>query len=81
MMRMEREGCSRSRRDAMMPKFILATAALLLRQPFPPAADVYDMHDTMHATTRSRESTRRLRASKVQEPYVDLSPLDLSRRH
>ena len=68
----------------MMPNFILATAALLLRSPFPPAAACsHDdaVHDAMHARTRTREATRRLRASRIHEPYVDLGALDLSRRH
>ena len=68
-----------------MPNFILATAALLLRRPFPPAAAAsYDdaVHDAMRARTRTREATRRLRASHIHEPYVDLGPLDLiNRRH
>jgi hypothetical protein len=71
--------------DKKMPKFILATAALLLRRPFPPPAGTgsHDeaVHDAMHARTRTRETTRRLRASRIHEPYVDLGPLDLSNRH
>ena len=62
-----------------MPKFILATAALLLARPVAPSAEA--AHDTMHARTRTREATRRLRASRIHEPYFDLSPLDLGRRH
>lgn len=66
-----------------MPKFILATAALLLRRSSTPTTDaIHDpSHEAMHARTRSRETTRRLRASAVHDRYVDLSPLDLSRRH
>ena len=67
-----------------MPNFILATAALLLRRPFPPAAaGSHDdaVHEAMHARTRTRETTRRLRASRIHEPYVDLGALDLNRRH
>ena len=68
-----------------MPNFILATAALLLRRPFPPpaAAGSHDdaVHDAMHARTRTREATRRLRASRIHEPHVNLGALDLSRRH
>ncbi len=65
-----------------MPKLILAAAALLLRRPSPSVADAYDaMHDAMHATTRTRDATRRLRASRIHEPYFDLRPLDLTRRH
>ena len=80
------EGASPSpeKEDKKMPNFILATAALLLRRPFPPAtAGSHDeaVHDAMHARTRTREATRRLRASRIHEPYVDLGPLDLSKRH
>lgn len=65
-----------------MPKFILATAAFLLRRPFPPAADAHGtMHEVMHARTRTRDATRRLRASRIHDPYFDLSPLELTRRH
>ena len=80
------EGASPSpekKEDKKMPNFILATAALLLRRPFPPAAAAsYDaaVHDAMHARTRTREATRRLRASRIHEPYVDLGPLDLINR-
>ncbi len=72
-----------SGREGKMPKFILATAALLLRRPFPPdAVGAHDAtHDATHARTRTRDATRRLRASRVHEPYFDLGPLDLSRRH
>ncbi len=62
----------------MMPKFILATVALLFGRPFPLAAKA---HDAMHAATRTRSATHHLRASRIHDPYVDLSPLDLSRRH
>jgi hypothetical protein len=67
-----------------MPKFILATAELPLRRPFPPAVagTHHDAtHDAIHARTRSRDATRRLRASQVHVPYFDLGALDLSRRH
>ena len=64
-----------------MPNFILATAALLLRRPFPPPAATGSHDEAMHARTRTREATRRLRASRIHEPYVDLGPLDLSKRH
>jgi hypothetical protein len=62
-----------------MPKLILATAALLLRRPFPSATDA--THEAMHARTRSRDATRRLRASRIHDPYFDLSPLELTKRH
>jgi hypothetical protein len=61
-----------------MPKFILTTAALFLSRSLPPAEAAHEM---LHARTRTREATRRLRASRVHYPYSDLSPLDLSRRH
>ena len=64
-----------SRREQEMPKLILAAVARLY-EPRPPR------NDDVHARTRSRDATRRLRASSVHEPYVDLSSLDLSRtRH
>ena len=61
-----------------MPQFILATAAFILKRQGPPAATA---HEALHATTRTRAATRRLRASRMHEPYVDLSPLGLSTRH
>jgi hypothetical protein len=70
-----------------MPKFVLATAALLLRRPSPPAAaGAHDAthdarHGATHAKTRTRDATRRLRASRTHQPCVDLGPLALSRRH
>ena len=61
-----------------MPKFILATVALFLgRQGSSGAA----AHDAMHARTRSREATRRLRASRVHDPYFHLGSLGLNKRH
>ena len=82
----EREAPSPEKKeDKKMPNFILATAALLLRRPFPPPATAgsHDdaVHDAMHARTRTRDATRRLRASRSHEPYVNLGPLDLSKRH
>lgn len=61
-----------------MPKLIFATAAWLFGPTTPRAGDV---HSAMHAGTRSRDKTRCLRASRAHEPYIDLSPLDLTRRH
>ena len=70
------------KREAKMPKLILATAALLLRRPPPPAAAAHDpSYVAMHARTRTREATRRLRASTIHEPYSELSPLELTKRH
>ena len=57
-----------------MPEFILAAVVGL----FPPGSSRVDQ---MHLRTRSRDATRRLRASKVHQPYIDFSPLDLTRRH
>ena len=69
-------------REVKMPKLILATVALLLRRSSPPAAAAHDpSHGAMHARTRTREATRRLRASTIHEPYIDLSPLELTKRH
>jgi hypothetical protein len=35
----------------------------------------------MHAKTRSRDATRRLRGSRVREPYFQLGALGLNQRH
>jgi hypothetical protein len=35
----------------------------------------------MHARTRSRDATRRLRASRAHDPYVRLGSLGLNQRH
>jgi hypothetical protein len=61
-----------------MPKFILATVALFLGREGSSGADA---HDAMHARTRSRDATRRLRASRAHDPYVHLSSLGLNKRH
>ncbi len=58
-----------------MPQLILAAAAWFLK---PPPRRTADAHTQM---TRSRNTTRRLRASRAYEAYYDLSPLDLRRRH
>ncbi len=57
-----------------MPQLILAAAWFLK----PTLTRTADAHALM---TRSRSTTRRLRVSKAYEPYYDLSPLDLRRRH
>ena len=57
-----------------MPKIIFAATVWL----FEPRRQ---RTDDVSARTRSRGATRRLRASRAHEPYVDLSPLDLTRRH
>ena len=61
-----------------MPQFILATAAFILKRQGPPHAAA---HEALHAATRTRATTRRLRASRMHESYVNLSPLGLTRRH
>ena len=61
-----------------MPKFILATVALFVGRQGPSEAVA---HDAMHAGTRSRDATRRLRASRTHDPYVPLGALGLNRRH
>ena len=61
-----------------MPKFILSTVALFLGRQGPSGADA---HDAMRARTRGRDATRRLRASRLHDPYFDLGALGLNRRH
>jgi hypothetical protein len=62
-----------------MAKLILGAVAWLHKLGPQHAGDA---HAAMHAATRRRDSTRRLRASRVHECYVDLGPLDLRRtRH
>ena len=62
-----------------MPKIILAAAALLLDRPRPARDDA--ACPAMHARTRSREGTRRLRGSRAHEASLDLRALNLTRRH
>jgi hypothetical protein len=66
-----------------MLKFTLATAVLRFKRPsMRTVGAIHDpVHEAMHARTRSRAAVRRLRASSVHDPYVDLAPLDLTRRH
>ncbi len=66
------------RKEGKMPQFILATAAFILKREVPPEATA---HEALHTTTRTRDATRRLRASRIHQPCVDLGPLALSRRH
>ncbi len=61
-----------------MPKFILATVALFVGREGPSGAIA---HDAMHAGTRSRDATRRLRASRMHDPYFNLGALGLNQRH
>ena len=62
-----------------MPKIILAAAALLLDRPRPAREEA--ARSAMHARTRSREATRRLRASRAHEANSNLRALDLTGRH
>jgi hypothetical protein len=70
-----------------MPKLILATATtLLLGRSTTSARSARDGYtaaqEAVHARTRSREATRRLRSPGTHEqPYLDLGPLDLAERH
>ena len=61
-----------------MPKIILATVALFLDRQGPPEATA---HEAMRARTRTRDATRRLRASRAHDPYYELGALGLNRRH
>ena len=61
-----------------MPKFVLATVALFLGREGPSGDGA---HDAMHARTRGRDATRRLRASRAHDPRFDLGALGLNRRH
>ncbi len=60
-----------------MPKFILATVALFLGRQGPSEAAA---HDALHARTRSRDASRRLRASRTHDPYFNLGALGLNKR-
>ena len=61
-----------------MPKFVLATVALFFGRQGPSEATA---HGAMHARTRTRDATRRLRASRAHDPYVHLGALGLNKRH
>ena len=61
-----------------MPKFILATVALFVGREGTSGATA---HDAMHARTRSRDATRRLRASRMHDPHSHLGALGLNPRH
>jgi hypothetical protein len=61
-----------------MPKLVLAAVGLLFGREGPSEANA---HDALHARTRSRDATRRLRASHMQDPYFHLSSLGLNKRH
>ncbi len=63
-----------------MPKLILAAAAALLFDRPRPAREEA-AHSALHAGIRSREATRRLRASRAHEARLDLRALDLTSRH
>ena len=68
-----------------MPKLILATVTLLFGRSSSAhaAADssAAAVHSAMHARTRGRDATRRLRATGHHDPRFDLGPLSLTRRH
>ena len=67
------------RKEREMPNLILSAMAWL-HQPGPPRAG--DAHAARHAATRTREASRRLRASALHDPYVSVGALDLTRtRH
>lgn len=61
-----------------MPKFIQASVAFFLGREGPSEAIA---HDALHAKTRSRDATRRLRASRMHDPYFHLGSLGLNKRH
>ncbi len=61
-----------------MPKLIFAAATAWISKPSRPGRSAQEAHAGL---TRSREATRRLRASRSHEAWFDLSPLDLARRH
>ncbi len=63
----------------MMPKLILATAALFPGRQGP--SETIAAYGAMHDRTRSRDATRRLRASRMHDPYFHLGALGLNRRH
>ena len=68
-----------SRKERKVQNLILAAAAWLHN---PGSLRAGDAHAAMHAATRSRDATRRLRSSRVYDPYVYLGPLELTRtRH
>jgi hypothetical protein len=62
-----------------MPKLILTAVALLLDRP--PSARDEPARSAMHARTRSREATRRLRTSNAHVARPDLRALELTMRH
>ena len=61
-----------------MPKFVLATVALFLGRQ---GASEATAHDAMHARTRTQDATRRMRASRVHDPYFQIGALGLNQRH
>ena len=62
-----------------MPKLILAAAALLLDRHRLARDD--GARSALHARTRSRDATRRLRASRAHEGRLDLRAPHLTGRH
>jgi hypothetical protein len=61
-----------------MPEFIPATVALFVGRE---GTSGVAAHEAMHVRTRSRDATRRLRASHTHDPHVHLGALGLNRRH
>ena len=61
-----------------MPKLIFAAATTWFSKPSRPGRSAQEAHAEL---TRSRDATRRLRASRSHEAWFELSPLDLARRH
>ena len=61
-----------------MPKLLFAAATTWFSKPSRPGRSAQEEHAGL---TRSREATRRLRASRSHEAWFELSPLDLARRH
>ena len=60
-----------------MPKLILAAVALFLGRE---GRSRVTARDALHARTRSRDATRRLRSSRMHDPYFHLSALGLNKR-
>ena len=65
-----------SRKECEVPKLILSVVAGLHKPGPPRTCETYAVR---RAATRTRDTTRRLRASTLHDPYVYLGPLDLTR--
>jgi hypothetical protein len=64
-------------KEREVPKLIFAAATTWFSKPSRPRT-AQEAHAEL---TRSRDATRRLRASRSHEAWFELSPLDLARRH